>query len=446
MNFDEAQHYIDRRLRFGVKLGNERFVALLALLDDPHKKLKVIHIAGTKGKGSTSAMTASILLESGFKVGLYLSPYVFNIRERVQINGIPIPEDDFARIVTRMRPLVEQIEKTEHGPVTEFEFKTAVGFCYFEEQDVDLAVIEVGLGGRLDATNVFDHPLITVITNIGLDHTEILGETTAEIAREKAGILKHNVVCVTGEPAGTDAFREITLACQRHSALLVPIEECAASTTGRGSFLSCPNENVQLRTPLRSLRPGKLGMRGQFQHANAAVAATVVDLLPERYRSAISEDSILRGLERCTLPGRMQRVLDSPTVLLDVAHNEMSARVLARALSEQYHCKERRTVLIVGMKKNHAPDTFLRPLADLKPDVLIATQPAFQPRPAEEIADCAVTLGISDVRVVKSSVESAARTALALCNASDLICLTGSFYTVGQITPEHWRQLASERK
>ena len=198
MDFDEALAFMQGRLRLGVKLGNERFLALLARLGDPQDRLRVIHVAGTKGKGSTTAMAAAVLQAAGYKVGAYLSPYVYDVRERIQVNGEMIPRADFARWVSEIRPHVEALEATEHGPTTEFELKTAVGLCWLAEQSVDYAVLEVGLGGRLDATNVVSRPLVTVITNIGLDHVELLGETLGEIAREKAGIVKPGVPCVTG--------------------------------------------------------------------------------------------------------------------------------------------------------------------------------------------------------------------------------------------------------
>ena len=186
MEYNEALAYLEGRLRLGVKLGNERFLALLHRLGDPQEHLRVVHIAGTKGKGSTAAMAASILQAAGYKVGVYLSPYVYDVRERIQVNGVLIPRADFARWVTQIQPHVEALEQTDFGPTTEFELKTAVGLCYFAEQSVDYAVLEVGLGGRLDATNVVARPLVTVITNIGLDHTELLGHTLAAIAGEKS--------------------------------------------------------------------------------------------------------------------------------------------------------------------------------------------------------------------------------------------------------------------
>ena len=262
MEFDEALGYMQGRLRLGVKLGNDRFLALLERMGRPQEKLRVIHIGGTKGKGSTTAMTAGILQAAGYKVGAYLSPYVYDVRERVQINGEMISREDFARWVTAVRPHVEALEQTELGPTTEFELKTAVGLCYFAEQAVDYAVLEVGLGGRLDATNIIARPLVTVITNIGLDHTEILGDTLGAIAGEKAGIVKPGVPCVTGVPVGGEAWAVIARVCAERGARLVNI----GSDHWDGGAIT-------LTTPRRTLTDVHLRLHGAVSGAKCGGGA-----------------------------------------------------------------------------------------------------------------------------------------------------------------------------
>ena len=168
-------------------------------------------------------MAASVLQAAGYKVGQYLSPYVYDVRERIQVDGRMIPQEDFARLVANIQPHVAALEETESGPTTEFELKTAIGLCWFAEQRVDYAVLEVGLGGRLDATNVIARPVVTAITNIGLDHTELLGDTHALIAREKAGIVKPGVPCVTGVPVGSEAWDVIAAVCREKDAPLLTV-------------------------------------------------------------------------------------------------------------------------------------------------------------------------------------------------------------------------------
>lgn len=433
MNYEEALAYLDGRLRLGVKLGNDRFLALLSRLGDPQARLKVVHIAGTKGKGSTTAMAAAMLREAGYKVGAYLSPYVYDVRERIQINGEMIPPADFARWVSLIAPHVAALEETEHGATTEFELKTAIGLCWLAEQNVDWAVLEVGLGGRLDATNVVPYPAVTVITNIGLDHTEILGETLGLIAGEKAGIVKPGVPCVTGVPVGGEAWDVIARVCRERDAPLVALTPPVSD-----------GEGLTLTTPRRTLTGLHLRLGGAFQEWNAAAALAALDAIDPALMPPISDDAARRGLAGAWLPGRLQAVSARPAVVVDVAHNAVSAEALAVALRDQFGADRRRLTLVVGLSRHHDPAPFLASLAALKPVRLIATAPAFRPRPAEEVADAARRLGIDTVEVVDSSVADAARAALTMLEPDDLLCVTGSFYTVGDLPPALWETLLNE--
>ena len=441
MDFDASVRYMQGRLRLGVKLGNDRFLALLELLGNPQDQIAVIHIAGTKGKGSTATMVASILRAAGKRTGLYLSPFVYDMRERIQIDGEPIPKDEFARLMTVIRPHVEALEQTEFGATTEFELKTAVGFLYFAQSGVDCAVIEVGLGGRLDATNVVRKPLTTVITNIDLDHTELLGDTPAAIAAEKAGILKPGIPCVTGVPRGTEAYETIAaIAAVRGVPLLHAVpghREDPADTV----YLTGMDGTLTVATPRRALSRIKLRLGGAFQNGNAALAVAALDSIPEDALAAIPDSAVIRGLETAYLPGRFERVSDNPVVVVDVAHNELSARVLAQSLTDVYAAGRRRLILVVGLSKNHAPETFLPPLLALRPVLVIATEPSFHPRNADEIADAARASGYDNVRIVRDSVHAAVLEALRAADPGDVICLTGSFYTVGDIPPSEWPDL-----
>ena len=433
MEFDEALEYLQGRLRMGVKLGNDRFRALLERLGCPQDQLRVIHIGGTKGKGSTTAMAASILRAAGYKVGAYLSPYVYDVRERVQINGEMISRENFARWVTAIRPHVEALERTDLGATTEFELKTAVGLCYFAEQAVDFAVLEVGLGGRLDATNVVRQPLVTVITNIGLDHTEILGETLAAIAGEKAGIIKPGTPCATGVPVGGEAWAVIARVCGEQDVALVPIAPPWQNASG-----------LTLSTPRRVLPDVNLRLRGAFQAQNAAAALTALDCIDEDVLPQICNADARRGLEAAWVPGRLEQVAGQPTIVVDVAHNEISAQALADALRTQYRAEQRRLILVVGLSRTHDPEQFLVPLARLHPAATIATEPACRPRPAGDVAQAALALNLPNVTVKESGVPDAVRAALQLAGPDDLICLTGSFYTVGDVPPALWKDLLNE--
>jgi dihydrofolate synthase/folylpolyglutamate synthase len=455
MNFNEALQYMRGRLRFGVKLGNDRFLALLDRLGNPHLSLRVIHVAGTKGKGSTVTMVESILRAAGYRTGTYLSPYVYNVRERIQVNGSEIPEEDFARLISRIKPHVECLETTEFGPVTEFEIKTAVGICYLSEMRVDYAVIEVGLGGRLDATNVFPAPLVTVITNIGYDHVELLGPTLTHIAREKAGIIKPGVPCVTGVAPSHEAYAPIKDICIRNGSLLTTTipEETAAADINLDNAFQWSGETdgtLNIRTGKRELKGLRLRLHGAFQWANAALAISALDAMVDECCPIISNDHVRIGLETAYLPGRLEVISHRPKVIVDVAHNELSAQALASALRVELsalsdNSRLPRLILVAGLSRNHEPADFLDPLLSLSPWAVIATQPKFHPRDACEVAAVAAGAKTRLVRVVPEGAVEACRLALSLATDNDLICLSGSFYTVGDVQRNVWQDLLDNR-
>lgn len=421
-------------LRFGVKLGNERFEALLESVGAPHRSLRVLHVGGTKGKGSTSTFAASILRAAGYRVGAYLSPYVYDLRERIQVDGEMIPEDDFARIVTELRPHIEDVAAAGLGSVTEFELKTAVGFLYFAERNVDYAVVEVGLGGRLDATNVLPHPLVSVVTNVGMDHVEFLGNTLSAIAGEKAGIIKPGGVCVTGIENDTP-FAVVADVARQRGAKLIRVEE-------RRSWRTEGDRTLSICGPGIEISHVSLMLRGRFQHANAALAAIAVAAsgIP------VPSEAYRKGIETATLPGRFEVIRPSgPTIIADVAHNELAGRVLREALVDEASANERPVILVVGVSRNHDPAEILLPLLRtgqkraINIAALIATEPAFRPRPVEDVVNAAKGLGLGPVHI-EGSVKDAAVKALILAQKLNdpVVVVTGSFYTVGELTPPVW--------
>ena len=458
VDFDEALGYFEGLLRFGVKLGLERFEALLARCGSPHLRLAAVHIAGTKGKGSTAIFASAILRAAGYKVGTYLSPYVYDLRERVQVGGEMIPKADFARLATLIRAESEALlkEQPELGPTTEFEFKTALGFLWFAEQNVDYAVIEVGLGGRLDATNVLPAPVVSVITNIGLDHTLILGDTLALIAGEKAGIVKPGGVCVTGAQA-PEALGVIRAVCAERGAKLVEIVPGQDWGEETGAPGNASEQRVWIATPKRRIKGVSLGVRGEFQQANAAVAAAALDCanLPI---DGLTEDAIRRGLASARIPGRMEIVRGAlPTIVVDAAHNAMAASALGSALRSGFEADKRPLIFVVGMSKGHEPAEFLGELVvgfDEKSVTLIATQPSFRPQEAAEVADAARALGVGWV-LVEPQTQAAARLAVEMAQDAladgaagmidPLVVVTGSFFTLGDLTPPVWQSIFEER-
>ncbi|HEY3267989.1 MAG TPA: folylpolyglutamate synthase/dihydrofolate synthase family protein [Armatimonadota bacterium] len=424
MSYEEAAEYFASLQAFGWRLDLSRMEALCDRLGRPERAFKVVHVAGTNGKGSTTAMVAAILAHAGFRVGSYFSPYVFNLRERVMLAqpGEPplmIPEADFARILTELRPHIEAVAADESvGQPTEFEVKTMLALLYFREQGADWAVLETGLGGRLDATNVC-RPEACVITNIGLDHTERLGDTLEAIAGEKAGIIKRGAAVLTGaeEPA--------------LSVIRAAYEERGGAEWGRvwqgsgGVPLAeqCINGSAaRWRSAIDAL-PGP-----SYQRMNAALAEITAEAL--RHRGLrLPDAAIERGVRCASLPGRFQVVRNDPHVILDGAHNREAAAALASSLSTAFG--ERKKILVIGMMGRHAVDGVMAELAPLAASI-IATEPTNERRlPAERVAEEAARHGL-DAPVVRPPME-ALRRALELASPEDVVVVTGSFYTVGEI-------------
>lgn len=440
MDFEEALAYMEGRIRLGWKLGNERFEALCERLDNPQFRFSVVHVAGTKGKGSTTAFAAALLKHAGYNVGGYFSPYVYDVRERVQWNGEPIPKADFARIVTEIRPNIGALEATELGATTEFELKTAVAFRYFAERNVDFAAIEVGIGGRLDATNVVN-PSVCVITNIGLDHVAMLGDTHSKIAAEKAGILKPGISCVTAV-ANPEALAVIeTIAESRQVPLIYVRRGEADKPTGRPDSVVWQSGGemgaVTIATPTQIYADIPVRMGGWYQRENAACAVAAAEIALARRGAKLSADAVKSALSEVALPGRLTtfRLPNGPLIVLDGAHNGMAAEALAAPLAELRAGQGiARTLLVVGMLDGHDPKDVLSALAP-GAERLFACQPHWKRALTAEILAEAARPFMSQIETMPS-VEGAVRAALAAAKPRDLILITGSFYTVGEASPD----------
>jgi len=434
MNFEEALEYMQSLRQFGIKLGNERFLNLLERIGNPHLEYPVVHVTGTKGKGSTTAMAAGILREHGFNVGSYFSPYVFDVRERVQVNGEMIPHDDFARLVSEIRPYAEALAATDAGTTTEFELKTAVGFLYFAERQVDFATIEVGLGGRLDATNVVS-PLSTVITNIGLDHMHILGDTHAKIAYEKAGIIKPGIPCITATD-NSEALEVIRQRADEENASLIRVvhdSQPQDANVIQWKVTGNINDNrpeFTVITGCNEYTGLRAALLGEYQLANAGCAIGAVEEASNRIGFRMDPDAVRRGVEKTTLPGRMQIARWNPTLLLDGAHNQIAAEALRAELGKMQY---ERLLLVIGMVAGHEPGGVVSVLSPLAAKVF-ATQPNWHKSIDPEEIAAAARISNSNVEIVTPALD-AARNALAEAGPNDLVLVTGSFYLVGDVNP-----------
>jgi dihydrofolate synthase/folylpolyglutamate synthase len=314
VKYSEAKKYLASLEKFGINLGLERITGLLAKLGSPHLKFKSLHVAGTNGKGSTCAMMASILKEAEYKVGLYTSPHLLSFNERIKINGRDISKNDFAEGISLIKIATRRLADTP----TVFEVLTALAFWHFAKAKVDYAVIEVGMGGRLDATNVIS-PLVSVITNIDLEHTAVLGNTLAKIAAEKSAIIKPGVPVVTAETK-PEALKVMKYHADKNQSLLVQV-----GSQGEGF---------------------ETGLIGEYQKTNAVCAVAALRLAGIE----IDRPAIVAGLKKVSWPGRFQVVTKQPLTILDGAHNPAGARVLALTLAEQYPGKK--FTFIIGVQKD----------------------------------------------------------------------------------------------
>jgi dihydrofolate synthase/folylpolyglutamate synthase len=397
----------------------ERMMRFAALLGDPQKGIKSIHVAGTKGKGSTAAFIHSILGKAGYRTGLYTSPHLLSFRERIRIGDSLISEDDMARMIEGMRPTIDLL-KGEQRP-SFFEVYTALAYKYFREKNVDFAVYEVGLGGRLDATNIIE-PLVSVITPVSYEHMDKLGSTLSQIASEKAGIVKHGIPCVSA-PQEKEALGTIEKICQERSSPLAVVgrdinfKEIGADDTGE-TF------NV---TGIGGRRYAglKTSLIGSHQVVNAATAIGAIEIL-ETSGIKIAQDAVRDGVAGARWDGRLQVVERKPLVVLDGAQNRASAAVVRNSVKKIF--KFRKLALILGISKDKDIPGILEELLPIA-DSVILTKSSVKERAAEP----AFIMGLMGPRsaVSTSSVEEALKVARSNVSPEDMILVAGSLFVVG---------------
>jgi dihydrofolate synthase/folylpolyglutamate synthase len=414
-SFQEALVYLYDLQKYGIKFGLSSTAKLLDRLGNPHLHLRAVHIAGTNGKGSTSAMISSILIRAGYRVGLYTSPHLVRLNERFRINDQDVGDANLLQIFRRVRAVVDERE-----PPTFFEMATAMALTLFAEEPVDWAVLEVGMGGRLDATNVI-LPQVTVITNISLEHQEFLGSTIAAIAREKAGIIKQKVPLVTAvtQPA---ALAVIKACCLREEAPWYRVGQhlrVRSQGARRFSYHGLDWHLGDLRTPLL----------GRHQLLNAATALGALELLARQRHCRLSPDQISEGLLRTRWPGRLEWLSRRPPILLDGAHNPAGAIVLRRALQEEFTYD--RLILVLGImadKDLHGMVATLAPLAEH----IILTRPRYERAAAPEVLLEAGERFRQRMEVIET-VDGALARAREIARPNDLVVVTGSLYFIGEV-------------
>ncbi len=300
MNYRDALKFVHSRLKFGSRPGLDNIKHITELCGNPQGGMCFIHIAGTNGKGSISTMLSNIMVASGKKTGLFISPFVVDFRERIQVNGEMIPKSDFARIITELKPLVEQTDR-EGYCVTEFELVTCAALIYYKEQNCDCVVLEVGMGGRLDATNVIENPLVSVIARIDLDHTAVLGDTAEQIAFEKCGIIKNDCPTVMYPDQYDEVKATVRKACdKRNSDLIIPPTYFATEYKGiNGTEMTVGGVDITLH------------LIGTHQRLNAATAVYAANVI------GVPDEAIVKGIAATRFAARMELISKKPTVILD---------------------------------------------------------------------------------------------------------------------------------
>jgi len=400
--------------------------ALLGMLGDPHRRLRSVHVAGTKGKGSTCAMIASVLQAAGYKVGLFTQPHLHTFRERIQVNGRLIGEEEMVALLEGQKPSIERLP----DPST-FEIMTAMAFQYFADQEVDFAVIETGLGGRLDTTNVIE-PLVAVITSISYDHTYILGDTIEEIAGEKAGIIKEGkpVVCAPQKPAAEQIIVEV---CQERDAPLVLLgrdwlwERTATSMEGQQLRVECRLANGEGLLRRGEREEFSIPFLGPYQLTNAATALATMDQL-HRQGVGLSLQQARDGLGTAQWPGRLEILGRDPLLVMDGAHNVDSIQRMLTTLVEDVPFD--RLLVIAGFSADKDIKGMMRELTS-RADELILTK-SIHPRSADPDQIAALDEEGSARVTLINDVASALWQTLERSNAGDLVCVTGSLFVVAE--------------
>ena len=423
MTYTETLHYIHSLERFGMQPGLERIEALLHTLGDPQDALSCVHVAGTNGKGSTCTMLAHGLSRAGYAVGLYTSPYVLDFRERIQIlpaqknadvTETMIPEDDLARIVTTIRPYADKIG------VTEFEFITACAFFYYAEKQVDVAVIEVGLGGRFDATNVIKKPLCSVLATIGLDHTAILGDTISAIAFEKAGIIKEGCPAVSTYLQPTDALDVFSSVCEERNAPFTMPDERHLTVLER----SLKGTKVDYFG-----KPFTVPFPGDHMVANALTALHAAFILRDVHGFSLHNDSFLEGLEHARIPARQELLREDPPLLLDGSHNPDGLFQLSETV-RRFLPKEN-SLLVIGMLKDKDVRSSVALVAPYFERVVTVTPDNPRAMNAGELASL-LKEEFPDLPVTPRSVDDAAAEAR---EHNGVCVVAGSLYLAAEIRP-----------
>ncbi len=423
MNYQEALAYINDKEKYGSRLGLDSIRTLLKHLGDPHKGINYIHVGGTNGKGSTSAYLAQCLKEAGYRTGLYTSPYLERFTERIQINGEDIPQKILGEITTKVKVAADKMVQSGLEHPTTFELVTAVGFEYFSRSKVDFVILEVGLGGRFDSTNVIESSIASVITTIDYDHTDVLGDTLAKIAYQKAGIIKENGLVIS-YPQDKEAEQVIRNVADEYNAdyVKMPADNLDVnSSTHKGSVFDFEYKGIKYQNLV-------IGMLGEYQIMNATLAITTLIELKDRGLVEFTEEQLRNALLSTRWKGRLEVIATDPIFLIDGAHNLQGVRLLAKSVAMFPY---KRLILGMSVLKDKDYTHMIEKLVPLASEVVV-TEVNMPRKLAAELLGEEVRKLTPNVHVEKT-LEGAVRKTIELANKDDMILFGGSLYMIGEV-------------
>lgn len=423
--YKEALEWIHARLRLGIKPGLKRMEWMMERLGHPETKIKTVHIGGTNGKGSTVTFLRSILEAGGYTVGTFTSPYIEQFNERISVNGKAITDAELLQLTNIIRPLANELEETELGGPTEFEVITAMAFHYFANMNkVDIVIFEVGLGGRFDSTNIIQ-PLASIITNIGLDHTNILGSTYEEIAFEKAGIIKKNTALFTAVKH-PGALKVIEEQAQKKEAPLYRLHQ-EVSISGHKSLAK--GEVFSVSTQFQAIDHLEISMIGQHQTENAALAVITAQFLHQKDVFILNEQAIRAGLKKAYWPGRFEMLSESPLVIIDGAHNEEGVAALTHELETRY--PNRKIHVVFAALTDKKLDKMIAKLDKIASQITFVSFDFPRAEKAEEL----LRISRSASKVAVEDWRSFLIEEIKTLESNSVLVITGSLYFISEVKP-----------
>lgn len=433
MNYHEAMEYINDTAKFGSNLGLTRTERLLEHLGNPHKKLKCVHIAGTNGKGSVTVMLSTMLREAGYKVGMYTSPYLEEFEERIQINGVNIPKSDLAEAVTQVAQAVDKVLQEGYDNPTEFEIITCAMFYYFYKMKVDYAVVEVGLGGRLDSTNVLTAgkgfgTLVSVIVSVSYDHMKILGDTLGEIAHEKAGIIKRNIplVLYPQEPEAQQVIEDTAL--KMNSKIIKVNKDSVAYENELNPMNSDFTQSIVVKANKDTYHI-KLSLLGKHQLLNCATAINAAEQLIQAGAVKLQKSSIEAALSKVKWPGRLEVMSKEPFIVIDGAHNIDGITKLTDSVKKYF--KYNKMILILGILADKQIDAMVGKIAPMADKIITVSPHSLRAESSDNLKDAILNYNRNCENI--DDYEQALKKAVSYLQKGDLLLISGSLYMIGDM-------------